>query len=85
VLQAQRAMDAEAEAQRALVLHGVLSDEYLGQFGSIVRKPFTEAQVEVAMDQFKAATNDYVQTKANAAVLIEFLYRNDLSPAPCCS
>lgn len=83
VLQFQQAANQEAEVQRELVLHGVLSDEYLSHFGTIVRKPFNESQVEVAMDQFMTETTDYVRTRANAAVLVEFLYRNNLSPAVC--
>lgn len=79
------AANAEAEKNRELVLHGVLSDEYLSQFGTIVRQPFTESQIEVAMNQFMAETTDYVKTRANAAVLVEFLYRNNLSPAVCSS
>jgi hypothetical protein len=79
----QQAANAEAGAQRDLVLNGVLSDEYLSQFGHIVREPFTEAQVSNAMEQFKAATPEYIQTRANAKVLIEFLYRNNISPAVC--
>ena len=75
--------NAEAEQNRELVLNGVLSDAYLGQFGTIVRQPFKESQVEVAMDQFMTETTDYVRTRANAAVLVEFLYRNNLSPAVC--
>jgi hypothetical protein len=74
------AANAEAEAQRELVLHGRLSDRYMSDFGAVVREPFSEGQVQVAMDQFMVQTPDYVQTKANAAVLVEFLYRNNLSP-----
>jgi hypothetical protein len=81
VAMAQRAMDAEAEATRALVLTGRLSDRFMSDFGAVVREPsFTEAQVENALNEFKAQTPDYVQTKANAAVLVEFIYRNNLSP-----
>ncbi len=75
--------NAEAEHNRQLVLSGVLSDEYLSQFGTIVRQPFTEAQVQVAMDQFMAETPDYIRTNSNAKVLIEFIWRNNISPAAC--
>src|ERR1700678_1140009 len=77
--------NAEAQHNRQLVLSGVLSDEYLSSFGTIVRQPFTEAQVEIAMAEFMAQTPDYVKTKVNAKVLIEFLYRNNISPAACSS
>jgi hypothetical protein len=77
--------NAEAEATRQLVLTGRLSDTYMSGFGTIVRQPFTEAQVDTAMSRFMADTADYVKTKANAKVLIEFLYRNNISPAACSS
>jgi len=81
VAMAQRAMDAEAEATRALVLTGRLSDRFMSDFGAVVREPsFTEAQVENALNEFTAQPPDNVQTKANAAVLVEFIYRNNLSP-----
>jgi hypothetical protein len=79
----QQVANQEAEASRQSVLSGVLNDEYLSQFGTIVRQPFNESQVEVAMDQFMAETPDYVQTRANAKVLTEFLWRNNISPAAC--
>jgi hypothetical protein len=75
----QQVANAEAEASRQLVLTGRLSDEYMSDFGAVVRTPFTEAQVEIAMAEFMAQTPDYVKTKANAKVLVEFLYRNQLS------
>jgi hypothetical protein len=74
------AANAEAEAQRELVLHGRLSDRYMSDFGAVARESFTEGQVEIAMNEFMAQTPDYVQTKANAAVLVEFVWRNNLSP-----
>jgi hypothetical protein len=82
---ASRQLEIEEEQNRELVLSGVLSDEYLSGFGTIVRQPFSEAQVDTAMAQFMAETADYVKTKANAKVLIEFLYRNNISPAACSS
>ena len=77
--------NAEAEATRQLVLTGRLSDTYMSGFGTIVRQPFTEAQVDTAMAQFMSEVSDYVKTRANAKVLTEFLYRNNISPAACSS
>jgi hypothetical protein len=85
VLSFQRSADTEAEQTREVVLHGVLSDEYLSKFGTIVREPFTEGQVETALEQFKNSPSDFIRTKANAAVITEFLWRNNISPAVCSS
>jgi hypothetical protein len=76
----QNVANAEAEASRQLVLTGRLSDQYMSDFGAVVRQPFTEAQVDTAMAQFMAETADYIKTRANGKVLTEFIWRNNISP-----
>ncbi len=78
--QFQRAANAEAEANRQTVLNARLSDAYLNAFGTVNRSTFTEDQVPAVMDHFMSGS-DYVRSRANADVLVEFILRNGLSPA----
>lgn len=78
--QFKQAANAEAEANRKGVLTTRLNDEYMATFGKIVRPPFREDLVSYAMDKFKEQT-DYVRSRKNAIMLVEFIERNNLSPA----
>jgi hypothetical protein len=78
--QFKQAANAEAEAKRKGVLTTPLNEAYLATFGTIVRPPYDESKVEYFMDRFKNES-DYVRSRGNAIVLVDFLDRNNLSPA----
>jgi hypothetical protein len=78
--QFKQAANAAAEANRHGVLTMPMNEAYLATFGTIVRPPFDESKVAYFMDRFKNEF-DYVSSRGNARVLVEFIERNNLSPA----
>jgi hypothetical protein len=78
--QFKQAANAEAEANRRGVLTMPMNEEYLKTFGTVVHPPFDESKVAFIMDKFKNEY-DYVSSRGNAHVLVDFLDRNNLSPA----
>lgn len=78
--QFRQAANAEAEANRKGVLTTRMNEAYLSKFGTVVHPPFSEDQVPFAIEHFQAES-DYVKSRGNAAVLVDFIERNNLSPA----
>ena len=75
------AADADAEVRRQIVLTQPLSDEYLSGFGKV---DHSVAKDEVAVlnttNRF-AAQADYVRSRGNSETVVDFVLRNNLTPA----
>jgi hypothetical protein len=80
ILSYQKSTNELYAGEQHIVLHGVVDERYLAQFGTVKRGRCSEEQKTAARIEFRRVATDYIRNEANGAILCAMVDRNGLHP-----
>jgi hypothetical protein len=85
ILSYQKSTNELYAGEQNIVLHGVVDERYLAQFGTVKRGRCSEEQKTAARIEFRRVATDYIRNEANGAILCAMVDRNGLHPGEVAS